>query len=87
MSQRYLHFDCTIAPLACSLLISVISSLSDPKKKLIFLGSQMAPFTKIRKFNHQRFIKQQNESVLKQKEIHLFWWRHQTTSINVIIGS
>ena len=60
ISQRYFHSDCTIAYqaptwlLACSLLISVISSLSDPKKKLIFLGSQMAPSTKIRKFKSSR---------------------------------
>ena len=60
ISQRSFHFDCTItyqAPtwlLACSLLISVISSLSDPKKKLISLGSQMAPSTKIRKFKSSR---------------------------------
>ena len=93
ISQRYFHFDCTIAYqaptwlLACLLLISVISSLSDPKKKLIFLGSQMAPSTKTRKFKSSKVYKQQNQSVLKQKEILLFWWRHQTTSINVIIGS
>ena len=60
ISQRYFHSDCTIAYqaptwlLACSLLISVISSLSDPKKKLIFLGSQMAPSTKIRKLKSSR---------------------------------
>ena len=28
-----------------------------------------------------------NKSVLKQKEIFLFWWGHQTTSINMIVGS
>ena len=40
--------------LAYSLLISVISSWSDRKKKLIFLGSQMAPSTKIRKFKSSK---------------------------------
>ena len=29
----------------------------------------------------------QKESVLKQTEFFLFWWRHQATSINVIIDS
>ena len=93
ISQRSFHFDCTItyqAPtwlLACSLLISVISSLSDPKKKLIFLGSQMAPSTKIRKFKSSRVYQATKWISIKTKEILLFWWSHQTTSINVIIGS
>ena len=93
ISQRYFHSDCTIAYqaptwlLACSLLISVISSLSDPKKKLIFLGSQMAPSTKIRKFKSSRVYQATKWISIKTKEILLFWWSHQTTSINVIIGS
>ena len=62
ISQRYFHFDCTIAYqaptwlLACSLLISVISSLSDPKKKLISLGHRWLLPPKFENSSHQEFI-------------------------------
>ena len=65
-------------------------------KKLIFLGSQMAPSTKTWKIqvtkglssNNKTKKKKQKKSLLKQKEIFLlFWWSYQVTSINVIIVS
>ena len=51
----------------------------------VIIRSQMAPFTKSSK---TQVIKRSSKRIsIKTNRYFLFWWRHQATSINVIIGS